>query len=397
MNSHLKNLKPSSTLELNQLAKSLASQGKSIVNLTAGEPDFNTPDRIIAAAEKAMRQGKTKYTAAAGIAELRSFLVDMIQKKYGRSYSAKDIVVTNGGKQAIFNICFTLLNPGDEVILPTPCWVSYESMVEMVGATPVTVPSGIEKHFEPDIAAIEKAITPKSKLLIINSPNNPSGAVFSEQFFEQLDQLLSRHPQLFVLTDDIYEVFAYEQPFYSIGMSKKLPSDRLFIVSGVSKTFSMTGWRLGYVAGPSEIMKVVADVQSQTTSNVNTITQWAALEAYQGEHQTELTLISDLFQKRRNLAFEGISRIPGIECIRPQGAFYIFPKVTAFLGKVAKSGTKINTDVDLSTYLIQERGVATVPGSAFALPGYIRLSYVLPEEPLVEGVRRIADGLRELK
>lgn len=398
MNRFLRNLEPSATLELNQMAKNLAQQGKSIVNLTAGEPDFNTPDRIIFAANDAAKEGKTKYTQVSGIVELRAIIIQNLKTDYHREYNLNEVVVTNGGKQAIFNICFTLLNPDDEVIIPSPSWVSYKEMVEMIGARAVILPSGIEKKFEPDLAAIEAKINSKTKLLILNSPNNPSGAVFSKKFFAKLEEMLLRHPDLFVLTDDIYDKFVYDsESFYSIGMSQKIAKDRLFIVGGVSKTYSMTGWRVGYAAGPAKIMSVISNVQSQTTSNVCSVAQWAALEAYQGSTRAEFEHFLSLFEKRKNLAFESISNIQNVECVKPQGAFYIFPKIDFFLNRKTNSGKLLKTDTDLSYYLLDEKGLATVPGSAFGLSGYIRFSFVVSFEYWNEGIRRFAEGLKELR
>jgi aspartate aminotransferase len=398
MNQILQNIKPSSTLELNQLAKSMAAAGKSIINLTAGEPDFNTPERIQKAAIKAMEEGKTKYTHTSGIIELRKAVKDWVKQQYSKDYTTDEVLICNGGKQAIFNVCYALLNPGDEVIIPSPSWVSYESIVEMVGATPIIVPSEIENKFEPDLSAIEAKITPKTKLLIINSPNNPSGAVFTENFFHRLESLILKHPQLYVLTDDIYDKFVYDgQKFYSIGMSPNIPKERLIIIGGVSKTYSMTGWRVGYAIGPKDLINVMANVQSQTTSNVSSISQWAALEALSGSTDSEIEEFLALFQKRRDLAFETLSKIKGLKCIKPAGAFYILPNVEAFLGKKTQEGKSINTDSDLAYFLLEEMGVATVPGSAFGLPGYIRFSFVTPFEQWSEGVKRFETGLLSLK
>ena len=398
MNQILQNLKPSSTLELNQLAKSMAASGKSIVNLTAGEPDFNTPERIQKAAQVAMKEGKTKYTHTSGIVELRTVVRDLVKKQYNRDYALDEILVCNGGKQAIFNICYSLLNPGDQVILPSPCWVSYESMVEMVGATPILIPSGIEKNFEPDLAAIESRITPKTKLIIINSPNNPSGAVFSQAFFHRLEELIRKHPQLYVLTDDIYDKFVYDdQKFYSIAMSPNIPKERLIIVAGVSKSYSMTGWRVGYAIGPKELINIAANVQSQTTSSVSSISQWAALEALKGSTDEEIKEFLTLFQKRRDIAYDSISKIKNVKCLKPAGAFYILPNIESFLGKTTGNGKKIHTDSDLAYYLLEEVGLATVPGSSFGLPGYLRFSFVVPFDIWSEGMKRFETGLLSLK
>lgn len=398
MNKLLHNLEPSSTLQLNQLAKSMVAQGKSVINLTAGEPDFNTPDRIMEAAYKAMKEGKTKYTHTAGIPELRTAIAQYINHTYNRDYSIEEIVVTNGGKQAIFNFCFSLLNAGDEVIIPAPYWVSYKSIVEMVGAVPVVVASGIEKNFEPDLSAIESKINSKTKVLIINSPNNPSGAIFSSKFFQQLEAMLIRHPNLMVVTDDIYEKFVYDnQSFYSIGMSSKITKDRLVIIGGVSKTYSMTGWRIGYAVGPKSLISVMSNVQSQTTSNASSISQWGALEALVGATDTEIGSFLTLFQKRRDLAYQTLANVTGVECAKPNGAFYIFPKIDQFLNKTSPAGKKIVTDDDLSYYLLEEYGVASVPGGAFGMPGYIRLSFVVSQETWNEGVRRLEIGLKQLK
>lgn len=398
MNKLLKNVEASSTLELNQLAKSMASEGKSIVNLTAGEPDFNTPERIQRAAIQAMKEGKTKYTHTSGIVELRTAIQSWVKERYDRVYSLDEILVCNGGKQAIFNLCYALLNVGDEVVIPSPSWVSYKSMVEMVGGVAVIVPSGIEMNFEPDLKAIEAKITPKTKLLILNSPNNPSGAVFSKSFFHNLENLIQKHPQIYILTDDIYEKFVYDhQEFYSIGMSPRVSKEKLIIASGVSKTYSMTGWRVGYAIGPKDIISVMANVQSQTTSNVSSISQWGAYEALKGSNEQEIQDFQSLFQDRRDLAFETISKIKGVKCIRPAGAFYIFPNIENFLGKISPSGRKIHTDSDLAYYLLEEYGLACVPGSAFGLPGYIRFSFVVTFEQWKDGISRFEKGLINLK
>ena len=398
MNKLLKNLEASSTLELNQLAKSMAAAGKSIVNLTAGEPDFNTPERIQAAAIKAMKEGKTKYTHTSGIVELRKAVQSWVKQQYNRDYTLDEILVSNGGKQAIFNLCYALLNPGDEVIIPSPSWVSYKSMVEMIGATAINVPSGIEMNFEPDLKAIESKITPKTKLLILNSPNNPSGAVFSKDFFHQLESLIEKHSHLYILTDDIYEKFVYDnEPFYSIGMSPKVSKEKLIIIGGVSKTYSMTGWRVGYAVAAKELISVMANVQSQTTSNVASISQWAALEALEGSNEQEISQFLELFQKRRDLAFQTISKIAGVKCIKPAGAFYIFPNIDAFLEKTTQSGRKIHTDADLAYYLLEAYGLACVPGSAFSSPGYIRFSFVISFEQWNDGMARFEKALKALK
>jgi len=398
MNKLLKNLEGSSTLELNQLAKSMAAAGKSIVNLTAGEPDFNTPERIQAAAIQAMKDGKTKYTHTSGIVELRTAIQSWAKQTYNRQFALDEILVCNGGKQAIFNLCYALLNPGDEVIIPAPSWVSYKSMVEMVGATAVVVPSGIETHFEPDLKAIESKITPRTKLLMLNSPNNPSGAVFSKEFFHNLESLIEKHSQLYILTDDIYEKFVYDkQSFYSIAMSSKMPKEKLIIISGVSKTYSMTGWRVGYALGPKELISVMANVQSQTTSNVSSISQWAALEALKGSNDAEILEFQTLFQKRRDVAYESIAKISGIKCPKPAGAFYIFPNIEQFLGKTTQAGRKIHTDADLAYYLLEEYGLASVPGSAFGLNGHLRFSFVVSFEQWNDGMARFEKALKALK
>ena len=398
MNKLLKNLEPSSTLALNQLAKSMAAAGKSVVNLTAGEPDFNTPERIKNAAIKAMKEGKTKYTHSSGVIELRNEIQKHLKKQYNRDYTPEEIVVCNGGKQAIFNLCYALLNVGDEVLIPTPSWVSYKSMVEMVGANPVDVPSSIERKFEPDLSQLASKITPRTKMIMINSPNNPSGAVFSMQFFKELENFIEKHPEIYVLTDDIYEKFVYDdKPFYSIGMSEKVSKNRLIIVGGVSKTYSMTGWRVGFAAGPKEVINVMSNVQSQTTSNVSSISQWAAVEAMQGSTDAEIQEFLTLFQKRRDAAFDSISKIKNVRCVKPAGAFYIFPNVEHFIGKKTPKGKTIETDADLSYYLLEDLGVASVPGSAFGMPGYVRFSFVVSFDQWNEGIRRFEKGLMELK
>ncbi|MCB1197827.1 MAG: pyridoxal phosphate-dependent aminotransferase [Deltaproteobacteria bacterium] len=394
INRKLLKLSPSQTLVLNQKAKAIAATGKKVFNFTAGEPDGDTPASIQQAGIEAITSGKTRYTDSAGILELRQEIVAKAQRVYGRTYDVDEVIVSNGGKQAIYNTFYTLLNPEDEVIILTPAWVSYKGMVEMLGAQVVEVSASIEQGFVPSVEAIAAAITENTKLIVLNSPCNPSGAVYSKAFMDELAELLVAHPDIFVLSDDIYEHFVFEGRFQAISQHPKISKERLIIINGVSKSHAMTGWRIGYALANQELVSVMKKIQSQVTSNPCSISQYAALQAIQEEERQE-NPFRNSFEKRRNLIFGLLSDIPEINVILPQGAFYIFPEVERVLGVSSVAG-KIETDIDLCAYLLEEVGVAVVPGSAFGLPGHIRMSYGLSEAAIIEGVALLKEALCKL-
>lgn len=395
MNRQLLNLQPSPTLVLNQKAKALKASGQKVYNFTAGEPDGDTPEAIRQAAIEAIGSKKNKYTESAGILPLRQAIANKAKRIYGREYAPSEVIVSTGGKQAIFNALYGLLNPEDEVILLTPSWVSYKSMVQMLGSKPVEVFAGIESQFVPTVEAIEKAITPQTKLIILNSPCNPSGAVYSKQFIQDLSQLLIKHENIFVLTDDIYEHFVFEGEFSSFAMELDFPKERLIIANGVSKSHAMTGWRIGYALASKGIISVMNKIQSQVTSNACSIAQYAALSAIESEAET-INPFKASFLERRNLIFDELSKMDGLKVILPKGAFYIFPNVEGLYG-IAPGDYTIASDLDLCAYLLDQHGIAVVPGTAFESPGYIRLSYGMDPQEIKEGMKKLQEALSQIQ
>lgn len=397
LNRHVETLKPSPTLSLNAKAKALSAQGKSVVNLTTGEPDFPTPPRICRAAVQAMERGETKYTASSGIPELRKAIAELATREYGRTYTHENVTVTTGAKQALFNLCFALLNPGEEAIVFAPYWVSYTDMIEMVGGKAVVVKSEEERDFAPDLGTFEKALNPRTRAVVLNSPCNPTGAVFSRFLLKEMAEIVRKWPDVVVLSDDIYCKLVFDHvPFSSIGMFPELPEDQLVIVNGVSKTYSMTGWRVGYAVGPKKLISALEAITSQSTSNATSIAQWAALEAISGD-QTDVVQMCEEFQSRRDFALEKLRAIPDLTCRKPGGAFYLFPNVGSFLGRRTPEGNILKSDEDIASYLIETYGVALIPGLAFGAEGFLRLSYGSPERTLEEGIDRIRKGLGGLR
>ncbi|MCB0272998.1 MAG: pyridoxal phosphate-dependent aminotransferase [Bdellovibrionales bacterium] len=391
LNRSLSRLVSSQTLALNQKAKALAASGRKIYNFTAGEPDGNTPDHVQSAAIHAIQSGKNRYTDTAGIIELREAICRKAKNIYHRTYSTDEVIVSSGGKQAIFNALYTLLNPEDEVVILTPAWVSYPSLVQMLGANVVEVSSTIEQGFVPDVSAIASAITDKTKLLILNSPCNPSGAVYTQAFVNELVDLLEKHPNVFVISDDIYEYYVFEGEFVTLSKHPKFPKERLIIINGVSKSHAMTGWRIGYALADQRIVSPMKKIQSQVTSNPCSISQYAALEAIKTEDEKP-NPFKESFKQRRDIAFTELSECADLRVILPQGAFYIFPNVEKVISK-----SNLQTDVELCDFLLDTCGVATVPGSAFGLPGHLRLSYGLPIEELRKGISLMKEGLSKLE
>lgn len=390
----LQAIKPSATLALNARAKALAASGKDVVVLAAGEPDFDTPEFVKQAAIEALRTGFTKYTATAGTPELREAICRKLEKDNGLKYAPEQVVVTAGGKQSLYNCFQALLDEGDEVIVFAPYWVSYPDMVHLAGGTPVIVPTREEDGYAPDPAAIQKALTPRTRALVLNSPANPTGAVYSRATLEAIADAVRGHDCLLV-TDDMYEKLLYTgQPFLNIGNVAPDLLPRLLVSNGLSKSHAMTGWRLGYAAGPRALISGMQLVQDQSTSNASSITQKAALAALTGPTETITSMVNE-YRERRDLFVAGLNAIPGIRCRLPEGAFYAMADVRALLGKTYK-GRPLADSLQLSEALLNDFLVAAVPGDPFGAPGYIRMSFVTSREVLQKGLTRLRDFVAAL-
>ena len=387
----LARVKPSPTIAMNTRAQELKAAGQDVIGLAAGEPDFDTPDHIKAAGIAAIRAGKTKYTAPDGIPELKAAICEKFRRENGLAYRSAQVSVSSGGKQILYNALMATLNPGDEVVIPAPYWVSYPDMVLLAGGTPVAVEAGIETGFKLTAEALEAAITPKTRWFIFNSPSNPTGAGYSWDELKALTDVLMRHPHVWVLTDDMYEHLAYDGfEFCTPAQVEPALYDRTLTCNGVSKAYAMTGWRIGYAGGPEELIGAMRKIQSQSTSNPCTISQWAALEALTGT-QDFIAPNNETFRRRRDLVLERLRAIDGIECPTPEGAFYVYPSIKGLIGKTTAGGTKLDTDEDFATALLEEAGVAVVFGAAFGLSPAFRVSYATSDEALQEACKRIAD------
>jgi aspartate aminotransferase len=384
----LQAIKPSPTLALNAKAKALAAQGVDIVGLAAGEPDFDTPEYIKQAAIDAMRAGFTKYTATAGIPELRAAICEKFQRDNQLTYAPDQVVVTAGGKHALFNLFLALLNEGDEVIILAPYWVSYPEMVLLAGGKPVILETREEDGFAPDPEAIRRALTPRTRALIINSPSNPSGAVLSRQALEGIADAVRGHDCL-IVSDDMYEKLLYEGRFLNIANVAPDLFPRLVVTNGMSKAYAMTGWRLGYAAGPKPLIAAMQMIQDQSTSNASSLVQKAGLAALQGPEDTIRTMVAE-YRVRRDLFVDGLNAIPGIHCRRPEGAFYVLPNFRALLGRTYK-GRKLESSVRISEILLDDFRVAAVPGAPFGAEGYVRMSFVTSREVLQKGLVRLRE------
>lgn len=392
----LARVKPSATIAVTNKARELKAAGRDVIGLGAGEPDFDTPDNIKAAAIKAINEGKTKYTAVDGIPELKEAICAKFKRENGLDYQPNQITVGTGGKQVIYNALVATLNPGDEVLVPTPYWVSYPDMVLLCGGEPVIVEAD-QSTFKITPEALEAAITPKTKWIIFNSPSNPSGAAYSRDELKAITDVLVKHPHVWILTDDMYEHLVYDD-FEFTTPAQVEPSlyDRTLTVNGVSKAYSMTGWRIGYAGGPAELIKAMAKVQSQSTSNPSSIAQWAAVEALNGP-QDFIPQNNELFKARRDLVVSMLNQANGIHCPVPEGAFYVFPSCKGLIGKTAPSGKVIESDEDFVTELLEEEGVAVVHGSAFGLGPNFRISYATSTEALEDACTRIQRFCGNLK
>jgi aspartate aminotransferase len=385
----LSRVKPSATIAVAQKARELKAKGRDVISLGAGEPDFDTPDNIKKAAIEAINRGETKYTAVAGIIELREAIARKYKRENNLDYTANQVIVGTGGKQILFNALMATLNPGDEVVIPAPYWVSYPEMVAICGGTSVFVPTTIETKFKLQAADLEKAITPKTKWFIFNSPSNPSGAAYTHDELKALTDVLVRHPHVWVLTDDMYEHLTFDD-FKFATPAEVEPSlySRTLTMNGVSKAYAMTGWRIGYAAGPIELIKAMDMIQGQQTSGTNSIAQWAAVEALNGP-QDFIENNKKVFQGRRDLVVSMLNQATGINCPLPEGAFYVYPSCAGLIGKTSPSGKVIETDEDFVTELLEAEGVAVVHGSAFGLGPNFRISYATSEKLLEEACSRI--------
>jgi aspartate aminotransferase len=392
----LDRVKPSPTVALTALVGELKAAGRDIISLGAGEPDFPTPKNIREAGKRAIDAGKTRYTAVDGIPELKAAIVSKFARENNLAYDASEITVGSGGKQVLYNALMATLNPGDEVLIPAPYWVSYPDMVLLAGGEPVIMPAGPESGFRITPEQLEAAITPKSKWLIFNSPSNPTGAGYSPDALKALTDVLERHPHVWVLTDDMYEHIAF--PGFDFSTPAQIaPSlkDRTLTLNGVSKAYAMTGWRIGYAGGPKHLIAAMRKIQSQSTSNPCTISQWAAVEALNGP-QDFIPVNVQTFLRRRDLIVAGLNAAPGIHCPTPDGAFYVYPSITGCIGKTTTAGTLIDTDETFCKALLEETGVAVVFGAAFGLSPAFRISYATSDEDLIEAsarIRRFCEGL----
>ncbi|OXT00517.1 aspartate aminotransferase [Notoacmeibacter marinus] len=385
----LSRVQPSATIAVAQKARELKAQGRDVISLGAGEPDFDTPDNIKDAAKAAIDRGETKYTPVAGIPELRKAIAEKFSRENGLDYDWQQVIVGTGGKQILFNAFMATLNPGDEVIIPAPYWVSYPEMVAICGGESVFPETHLEDNFKLRPEALEAAITGKTKWLVFNSPSNPSGAAYTKDEIKALTDVLMRHPNIWVLTDDMYEHLVYRGfVYHTPAQVEPGLKDRTLTMNGVSKAYSMTGWRIGYAAGPKSLVKAMETIQSQQTSGPASISQWAAVEALTGP-QDFIEKNKAIFQGRRDLVVSMLNQANGLTCPTPEGAFYVYPSCAGLIGKTAPSGKVIETDEDFVTELLDAEGVAVVHGSAFGLGPNFRISYATSEEALTEACTRI--------
>ncbi len=385
----LSRVKPSPTIAVTNKAAELKASGEDVIGLGAGEPDFGTPDNIVVAAIDAIKAGKTKYTAVDGIPELKAAICAKFKRDNGLDYTPAQVTVNSGGKHTLYNALMATLNPGDEVIIPAPYWVSYPDMVLLAGGTPVAVEASLEANFKLTPAQLEAAITPKTKWFLFNSPSNPTGAGYTWDELKALTDVLMRHPHVWVMTDDMYEHLAYDDfKFCTPAQVEPQLYDRTLTCNGVSKAHAMTGWRIGYAAGPQPLIAAIRKVQSQSTSNPCSVSQWAAVEALNGP-QDYLATNNQTFVRRRNLVVSMLSEIDGVTCPTPEGAFYVYPSIAGLIGKTTPMGTLITDDETFAAALLEEEKVAVVFGAAFGLSPNFRVSYATSDEALQEACTRI--------
>ena len=398
LSKNLEKIAPSATVAMTQLARDLKNQGKDVISLSAGELDFDTPENIKKAAIEAITRGETKYTAVDGIDELKEAIINKFIRDNNLNFLKENISVAPGGKTIIYNAMVATLNPGDEVIIPKPFWVSYPDIVKLAGGTPVTIETSRNSNFKITADDLKKNITKNTKWIIINSPSNPTGEVYSSEELQSLVSVLKKYPNIYILSDDIYEHLLYEkkEKFTTIGEIDDEINSRTITMNGVSKAYSMTGWRIGYCGGPKKIIDSMRKLQGQSTSNPSSISQWAAVEALNGD-QSFLKDWLDSFEMRRNKVVEMINSAEGLSCLKPKGAFYIYPSCEGVIGKKLTSGEEIKNDEDFAMNLLKNKSVGVVHGSAFGLSPYFRISYATSIEKLEEACKRIIDFCDELE
>jgi len=393
----LNRIQPSATIAISTKAMELKAEGRDVIGLSAGEPDFDTPENIKEAAIKAIRDGKTKYTPVDGIPELKKAICAKFARDNGLKYEPAQVSVGTGGKQVLFNALMATINPGDEVIVPAPYWVSYPDIVLLCGGTPVFVETKLEDGLKLRAEKLEAAITPNTKWLVFNSPSNPSGAAYTHAELKALTDVLMRHPHVWVLTDDMYEHLVYDDfTFATPAQVEPALYERTLTMNGVSKAYAMTGWRIGYAAGPVQLIKAMGKLQSQSTSNPSSISQWAAVEALNGP-QDFIAENNKKFKERRDLVVSMLNQAKGLSCPTPEGAFYVYPSCGGVIGKTAPSGKVIGNDEDFVTELLAQEGVAAVHGAAFGLEPFFRVSYATSNEALEDACERIQRFCGSLK
>ena len=391
----LKRIKPSPTIAVTQKAKELKAAGKDVIGLGAGEPDFDTPDNIKKAAIDAIKAGDTKYTAVDGTKDLKEAIVKKFKRENNLNYTTDQVTVGAGGKHVIYNLMMATLNKGDEVIIPAPYWVSYPDIVLLAGANPIIIECSEEQGFKLSAKDLEAKITNNTKWLILNSPSNPTGACYTELEIKNLSQVLKRNPHVNILSDDIYEHVIYDNfKFFTIAQIPEI-KNKVVTMNGVSKSYAMTGWRIGYAAGDKEIIKAIAKIQSQSTTNPSSISQAAAVEALNGK-QDFIPIRAKAFQERRDFVVNSLNAIDGISCLKPDGAFYVFPNCKKLIGKKDKEGKKIQNDTDFVQSLLENFGIAVVQGSAFGLEGFFRISYATSMENLEKAMNKIKEFCESL-
>ncbi|MBX6372703.1 MAG: pyridoxal phosphate-dependent aminotransferase [Acetobacteraceae bacterium] len=393
----LKRIQPSQTIAMRQRSQALKAEGKDVLAISSGEPDFDTPRHIRDAAIAAIERGETRYTDIAGTRALRRAVAEKFKRDNGIDYAPEEIIVSTGGKQVVYDAMVATLNPGDEVIIPTPCWVSYPDVAALADGVPVLLPCGATQGFKLTPAQLEAAITPRTKWLVVNTPSNPTGAVYSWEELAGLAEVLLRHPQVLILTDDIYEKLIFDgRRFATFAQVEPRLRDRTVTMNGCSKAYAMTGWRIGFAGAPRGLIAAMDKLQGQSTSNTCSIAQAAAIAALTGP-QDETERMRQAYERRRNLVVEMLNATPGLRCHMPEGAFYAFPDMTACLGRTTAGGTRIESDWDFVFALLSEAGVAAVHGSAFMFPGHFRVSFAASDEVLEEAchrIRRFCEGLR---
>ena len=391
----MKTLAPSPTLAMQAKAKAMRAEGIDVISFGAGEPDFDTPQRIKDAAIRALERGQTKYTEVGGVPELRAAICQKLRRDNGLDYTPDEVTVSCGAKHTLYNIFMALVNPGDDVLIPSPYWVSYPEQVRLLGANPVAVPTQESTGFDLDPAELRRAVTPRTRMVILDSPGNPTGAVFSAQALAEVGRLAIER-DLWVVSDECYEVLTYEGRHVSIASLSPEVKARTIVVNTCSKAYAMTGWRIGYAAGPRAVIRAMTDVQSQVTSNPASIAQWAAVEALAGP-QDEIAKMAAEFDRRRRVIVPGLNAIPGVTCVMPKGAFYAFPNISGLFGKRAKTGGTLRGSADVCAFLLEEARIATVAGVDFGSDAHIRLSYATALESIKKGLARMDAAVRSLE